>query len=576
MATKKPNQSWSGGRLWETIPGITTIHGEQIPASKTDVTPWDPGNQPKGFAWYGDAKGKGRWGIDPTSDFWGAKDKEAFSWADKAQLQRANQSSSKIAQIKASLPGWFGFSGYDEKTGVVRGYSRPSGFTGTISQGGSDTAEHYGQAGSWTFDTGSNPWHVAWTHAPDWYKAAKAKEKESPPPPTPRSYFNTSPEYQKNLADQKARMRQEKVEKIANTTQEEVKRSLLSDLYNWDLQYGQEDIAGGKHFTQDIKGEQQAASKQAQLRQQKQGVVRGDLETEQQNKGMTLAQRFNPQLTSDAVRAGMKGTFPLRSIRGSGLGGELTLGYHGTSKEAAESILKGGFREGSKSNIYGEAGTFLARGKGTNIPEAALDFSTRGGAPGRGMLDRAATIFSGNKATGGTPGGMIPAAFSEGAVSKSMNIPGTRYNEALLSSQQATKGKNLYQSAVQKAGKSAKARQLLQTGGTTAKIGAAKGLAKGAGRAVPILGAGLSLADAGYRATQGDIAGAGLSVLSAVPGAIGWGAMGAQAVYDKARSDPEFFKTKSVRGRSGANKAMKGKSLGRVDGRNVYSIPSFN
>ena len=56
-------------------------------------------------------------------------------------------------------------------------------------------------------------------------------------------------------------------------------------------------------------------------------------------------------------------------------------------------------------------------------------------------------------------------------------------------------------------------------------------LSKGA-RALPVLGAVISGADAINRLRQGDTTGAALSVLSMVPGPFGWFALGAQAVHD--------------------------------------------
>ena len=67
----------------------------------------------EGWAWFGDPKGKGRWGIDTASDVWSAQDKSNFSYWDNQK-----RGTSKLDQIKASLPGWWGFSSYDEKTGA--------------------------------------------------------------------------------------------------------------------------------------------------------------------------------------------------------------------------------------------------------------------------------------------------------------------------------------------------------------------------------------------------------------------------------------------------------------------------
>ena len=61
----------------------------------------------------------------------------------------------------------------------------------------------------------------------------------------------------------------------------------------------------------------------------------------------------------------------------------------------------------------------------------------------------------------------------------------------------------------------------------------------------------ISIADAGYP-SQGDYAGALMKFLTAVPGPVGWTALGAQIVYDTARANP----TSSIRGRSGAKRSL--------------------
>ena len=52
------------------------------------------------------------------------------------------------------------------------------------------------------------------------------------------------------------------------------------------------------------------------------------------------------------------------------------------------------------------------------------------------------------------------------------------------------------------------------------------------GRAVPLVSIGIAAADAGVRASKGDYAGAVLSGISAVPGPIGWAALGVQIATD--------------------------------------------
>ena len=281
MVTKKPDQSWLGGRLWETQPAITTIYGEQIPEGKTDVTPWDPGNEPKGFAWFGDAKGKGRWGIDTASDHWDAQQKEWFSNADKWQQTKKKG---------PTLPGWFSGT-YDPVSGKAFG-SDYSGHMGWLSQGGDLTAEHYGQPGSWSMTYKMRPDGTAshtvgdvwWDRAnKEQYKNFDSKAQWDAAP----QFISKDPNYQTKLAEQKGRMREDLVKKL-----QEGDRT-ASDLYYWDLQHGQEDLAGGKHFTQDIKGEQAAADKAARLARETGGIVR---QQTNQNKGLTLAQRLQSNL----------------------------------------------------------------------------------------------------------------------------------------------------------------------------------------------------------------------------------------------------------------------------------------
>ena len=63
---------------------------------------------------------------------------------------------------------------------------------------------------------------------------------------------------------------------------------------------------------------------------------------------------------------------------------------------------------------------------------------------------------------------------------------------------------------------------------------AATGAGRLLGRAVPVLSAGLAAADAAQRASRGDNFGAALSAASAIPGPIGWGALGVQVATDAA------------------------------------------
>ena len=56
------------------------------------------------------------------------------------------------------------------------------------------------------------------------------------------------------------------------------------------------------------------------------------------------------------------------------------------------------------------------------------------------------------------------------------------------------------------------------------------------GRLVPVVGAGLAGADAATRFGKSDFLGAGLGIMSGVPGPIGWGGLGLQVAYDIIRS----------------------------------------
>ena len=253
----------------------------------------------EGWAWFGDPKGKGRWGIDTASDVWTQPNQfsitpEHFKSIDKHFASNQYTDQSELAKIKRSLPGWFGFSSYNPETGAVRGYSRHGGGSGVITQGGKHTAEHYGQPGSWSIEYDRRPdgtiKHVVgdywWglqnkgKYTQEQYNAGLAKD-------TP--YLSSDPNYQKNLTEQIGRMREDLFQDV-----QKGKRT-AADLYRWDKQYGQEDLAGGKHGTERF-SELDSAVKRAQLAQQQQGVVRGGLETERANKGMTLAQRLQSNL----------------------------------------------------------------------------------------------------------------------------------------------------------------------------------------------------------------------------------------------------------------------------------------
>jgi len=221
---------------------------------------------------------------------------------------------------------------------------------------------------------------------------------------------------------------------------------------------------------------------------------------------------------------------PFQGIRGKGLGGTIRKGYHGTSKEAASSIRQAnlykdwqqkglGFRSGSPQNIYMTRNAFMT----PDLP-VAQRFATSSTSAGRGMLERGF-----NRGVAGT-GDIIDVAAPMGSGSF-LRLPGA--TEQIVKPQTLTKGMRLMNKInTGKYSKSAKAKQLMTKGYTTASLKGARGLGKTAGRFVPGVGIALGAIDAGMRVKEGDWAGAGLSVLSMIPGPIGWGALALQLGYD--------------------------------------------
>ena len=218
-----------------------------------------------------------------------------------------------------------------------------------------------------------------------------------------------------------------------------------------------------------------------------------------------------------------------------GLGGEIKLGQHGTGQQAAQGIKKDGFRAGSRQNVYGTKGVFIDP---SASGAAADDFARAGaaaeaggrGTAGRTAAQRAADLKAAGQGAG--KGTKIPVAYKPGTGSR-MNIPGTKYAEVGVDASKATKGARLAQNAITKYPNSAKAQQLITKGATTtASKGAARTVAKTLGKAVPFAGAAISVADAADRISKGDVAGAVLSGLTAVPGPVGWTALATQIVTD--------------------------------------------
>ena len=218
-----------------------------------------------------------------------------------------------------------------------------------------------------------------------------------------------------------------------------------------------------------------------------------------------------------------------------GLGGEIKLGQHGTGQQAAQGIKKSGFKSGSRQNVYGTKGVFLDP---SASGAAADDFARAGAAAeagGRGTAGRTATQRAADLKAAGQGAGKgtkIPVAYKPGTGSR-MNIPGTKYAEVGVDASKATKGARLAQNAITKYPNSAKAQQLITRGATTAASkGTARTVAKTLGKAVPFAGAAISVADAADRISKGDVAGALLSGLTAVPGPVGWTALATQIVTD--------------------------------------------
>ena len=266
------------------------------------------------------------------------------------------------------------------------------------------------------------------------------------------------------------------------------------------------------------------------------------------NRGLGQLFQRGSQALRGAIQS-LSGTLRALGGRSSGLGGAVELGFHGTSRSAARNIRGSGFRPGSRQNIFGTKGTFVApsprqTGGRNLIPQAARDFSRRGGSAGRGAVSRA----FGSKSK--TPGSILPVVTPTGSGVRS-RIPGTKFSEVGVNQKTANRGLRLGQNIIKgKYPNSAKAQQLLKLGKTTNAARGAKGLAKTAGRLAPGVGialAGIDVAQRGNQARQNfkngnfaaaslDMAGAGLGALTAIPGPVGWAALAGQAALDIGRS----------------------------------------
>ena len=443
----------------------------------------------EGWAWFGDPKGKGRWGIDTASDHWSAQDKSNFSYWDK---QKTNKG--------PNLPGWFQGS-YNPETGKAYGMNY-SGGMGWLSQGGDLTAEHYGQPGSWSFTSHLRPdgsgrhtvGDIYWEG--DWSKATK---QEGP------DFYSKDPNYQTKLAEQKARMRAKKVADI------QAGKGSAVDLYRWDKQYGQEDLAGGKHGTEKF-SEQDTAAKQAQLAQQQQGVVRGGLETEQQNKGMTLAERlknFSAPSGTQAVQRGLRGIRD--ELRGglidnkavTGLPGNVTFdpNFQGKKGEKITKFLPKNLQPDAKG--YG----------------AALD-----------DIGTARMYQDTSKLTRGTPLGNKGGQFVLRDIPEQARIDRMSWKNPLGSKiSRGFSGASEVQLPHGTAGRLTSADEVAEL---ATKAAAKKGGKKLAARAIPFVGTALGAWDVGSRLSKGDYTGAALGGMSMIPGPMGWGGLALQGAHD--------------------------------------------
>ena len=265
--------------------------------------PQKPG---EGWAWFGDPKGEspGRWGIDTDSDYWDTQaantwDPEGGSLSDYFKRGESTFTKQAKAENKYNLPGWFQGSviEHGEHAGKAFGMNYGGGL-GWLSQGGDLTAEHYNQPGNWSWTpqrradgSGSHEVGDIW-----WDRANRSKFEEGGEYADWDSqqqwrdapdYVSQNPEeYQEGVDAQIERMRQQKYEAA---TAEDANPWDITALQGWDAAYG---IEGGKHWTQDWKGEAERAERQEQRKQDYEGVVRGEHETDQGDKGFTLAERL--------------------------------------------------------------------------------------------------------------------------------------------------------------------------------------------------------------------------------------------------------------------------------------------
>lgn len=617
MANKGKGWDWTGtGTLpvgWQQGDHWNDFYSNPAPKPIGNTTmPQSPG---EGFAWYGDPKGKGRWGIDPESDRWDSSDYDFSDIFEDQKAQDDKYRDSEEWRIKQSLPHWFGFSSYNPETQTVRGYTRYGGTRGVLTQGGDMTSEYYGQPGSWSFHHDRRPDGSIAHVVGDYYWGLQNQGKNlgewQSAPNLP--YWSTDPQYLKSVQEQKDRMRSDIMDKVI-----EGDDYAPMQLANWDFKYGKEDFAKGKHFTQDLEKEEFRANKRKRLRDEKQGIVRGAHETDRpSNTAPTLTERLGG-------RAGAKQRIGDRETPSFNI--EDPFGVGGVPESVLRKYLQGAEYAGKIEKSLSDLDVYTVLPKGTQFNPAhqsnikltsalqnrygtlgKMDASYQRGQwdpfRGTGVGDVGdSTVVSQKFGDIEAPTGpnikkrLTALAQGKNPFANVEDLPkvslGWNYFRPEVAMGQNTPYKMLQGSDI--AGNIGKwSKGAIKA---ASNIPAARRIA-GVLTGGPV-GAALTATDTALRASQGDYIGSALSAAEGTaPGLGGAAAFGANIIGDL----PGVKSVKGVAnkaihkgiipflggdgsGRSGyfkvpeikSNKAMKGKSLGNVGGRNIYEIPSFN
>ena len=453
--------------------------------------PVSPG---EGFAWFGEPGGEGRWSIDTESDYWNKLPKFKEPMPNTGVKGGPN------------LPGWFQGS-FDPETGRAYG-SNYSGGRGWLSEGGDLTAEHYGQPGSWSWTPELRPDGSTAHVVGDVYwdgDLGEGTPQEGP------AYYSDDPDYQEQILEQKGRMRSKIMDKIL-----EGDEYAPQELLSWDRMYGQKDLAGGKHFTQDIEAEAAATTRQQQLRQQKEGVVRGTLETDRADTGPTLAERLNPQASQRVLR-GIRD-----ELRGDLIDNKAVTGLPSFDKAGNPIVFD--------PNFQGKEGWKITK----NLPE-----SIRPDAKGYGAaLDDIGTARMyqdiGTK-TRGTPFGTKDGQFILRDIPEQTRIDRMSWKNPLGSKiSRGFTGASEVQLPHGTPGRLTSADEVAEL---AIKASAGKGGKKLAARAIPFVGTGLGAWDVGSRLMEKDYAGAALGAISMIPGPVGWAGLAGQVTHDAGDGD---------------------------------------